>query len=655
MTLRKRGTSVYGKLSMGVSYKLLDPNGLYDARNIFDNKNVTETRHGIKRYNSTQIINRGFTLDASMLDVDYLGDDIDQEIYTRALSGSFFKVDSSTRHKLVKIGTAIYSVAASGNHTIVKANLSATTKHRGVTLGSRHIISTEDALYSWNGTTFTQLGQAAPGTLTATNTSGGSLTDTSQYQAAITFYASSIGFESNKQTSAIVTIAAATGLTLSLSDIPDDADNDLIDKVRIYLKNVTTDSEFLYVDEIDIGTTTYEIEEESLSTQTPPETHGAPSSGGGKYLAVFGKCIAYCGNSTYPDNVFISEDYLPDAFDNTETSKTLTIPGLGETTGIATGFYNNSYLNPYLVIFKRTSTHIYSELNGQKVQATLDDHVGCVSHETIRVRNGVVYFMSENGWYAIENGQLRKKDGNPLSLGNGAIDDIFSREGWAYQLNTQQLSNCFSAYYSTLGHYMTFVAEGGNDNFYKAYNYEERIGGFRVYQFKTPITCAFEGEDDNGRVCLFFGDADGRIYTFSVANPRRDEDSSAASQTIPAFFYLPFTMPGDDSCTYNFRELILKAISSENLLTVRGFHKYSMSSSESMSFDFTNDAAGFTLDVSQLDVDVLGDERTVTPYGADINRTGEVMILGFFQDILNANMGLISSQLFYNKNGNRNA
>lgn len=629
MTLKRRNLSIHKKLSMPVSYKLLDENGLYDARNIFDNKGVTETRNGIKRYNDT-------SLSGSVLSVSY------------------FKTAAGTRYKIAKIGTVLYSVAASGAHTSIKTGLSAGTKHRGVTVNNRHIIAIEtDGLFSWDGTTFTQLGQAAPASFTSAAAAGGSLTSGSNYQAAITYYASGIGFESNYLSGSIVNVSAGN-LRVALTNIPATASNALIDKVRIYLKDVSAGGEFLYIDEISLGTTTYNIDAESSSTQTPPETNAAPLSGGGKYLAVFGECVAYTGNGTYKNDVFISESYLPDAYDDTTTAKTLEIPGQGDVTGIATGLYDNAHLRPFLAIFKKTTTVIYSELDGNKVQTTIDEHVGCVSHDTIKVRNGIVYFMSENGWYAVQNGSLIKKDGKPFSLGDGAIDDIFSRNGWAYQLNASQYSNFFSAYYPTLGHYLTFVTEGSNTSFTKAYNFEERIGGFRVYEFKTAITCACEGEDDNGYQCVFLGDGNGYLYTLSVRNDRHDEDYSASSQSIPAFAYLPFVMPGDDSCSYNFRFLVVKALDSDTAVTVKAFPAYTLQQNDSMSFDFSNASPGFVLDLSQLDIGVLGDERVPTTYMADINKTGETMIIGFFQDTIDANMGLISSQISYNRNGNRN-
>jgi hypothetical protein len=648
MSVKNRTLSITNSLSMPVSFKQLSKDKLYDARNVFDNQGVTETRNGVARYNSTAVSNSPFILDESILDYDLLGSDAAQATYTTILSGSYFKTSAGVRYKIVKVGTVLFSVEASGVSTILLTGLTVTTKYRGVTLGDRHIIALEDALYSYNGTTLTQLGQAAPTTLTNIAAAGGSLTTTSQYQPAITFYASSIGFETNAISGSVVTVSGAD-LRVSLSDIPATAANELIDKVRIYLKDVTANGSMLFIDEITLGTTTYNIDAESSSTQTPPTTNAAPVSGGGKYLTVFGKCVAYTGNATYKNDVLISEEYLPDAYDDTATAKTLQIPGQGEVTGIATGLYSESYLDPYLVIFKKTSTTIYSELNGVKVQTTIDDHIGCISHDTIKVRKGVVCFMSENGWYFVQNGKISKD-----TLGEGHIDDIFSREGWAYQLNTAQYLNFFSAYYSTLKQYITFVCEGSSDSFSKAYVYEEKIGGFRIYEFKQAFTCAFEGEDDNGNQCIFIGDANGFIYTLSVKNSLHDEDYTGASQTIPTFVYQPFLVPGDEFNSCTFKILTVKALNSANSVIGKAFPEYAMASNESRTFDFTNSASGFILDQSQLDVDILRDDRIPVSRIVDINRTGEAMVIGFFQDILDANIGLLSSQLAYIKNGNRN-
>lgn len=629
MGVKRKSQSLFKKLSLPVSYKLLGEK-LYDARNIFDNKGVTETRHGLQRYNDTSIGGA-------------------------VLSLSYFKTASLDRYRLAKVGTALYNVANTGAHTSVKSSLTSTTKHRGVTLNDRHILAIEsDGLFSYNGSIFTQLGQSPPATGTVAAAAGGSLVTTNVYQVGLTFESSATGFESNAFHSEQVTVTAPN-TQIDVSDIPGTAANGTIDKVNIYLKNVTAASAYLFVAQIDLGTTTYSITEPPTSTLTPPTTHAPPLSGGGKYLTVFGKKLAYAGNATYPNDVFVSEDNLPDAFDDTETQVVLNIPGHGPVTGIATGLYNNSVLNPFLVIFKKTSTTVYTEIGDIPTQITIDDHIGCVSNETIKIHNGVVYFMSENGWYAISNGHIIKNDlGLPASLGNGDIDDIFSRTGWTYELNSSEFANMFSAYYSTLGHYMTFVAEGSNSNLYKCYTYEERIGGFRPFEFKCNFKCAADGEDDSGYQTVFLGDDVGYLFTYSTRNSRHDDDEDASEQTIDVFMLLPHIQPDDHSRTYNWKEITVRAMNSDNAVNLKIFSSFSLMTPVDYSLGFPTANLSFTLDVSQLDVGVFGDERIPVTARASINTTGEVLLVGYYQSILNANIGLISSQVNFNANGNAN-
>lgn len=628
MGLRQKNILALKKFSSGVSYRLLDDK-LYDAQNVYDDQGTTVTRNGIKRFNTTT-----------------LGGPV--------LSQSFFKTEDNTRYRIAKVGTVLYSVNATGAATSLKTGLSASTKHRGVTLDGRHIIFIEtDGIFSFNGTTFTQLGQARPTGISTAIVAGGSLVASNSYQVAVTFYASTIGFESNYFESDI--IATTADRTIRVSSIPSTAANALIDSVRIYLKDVTDGGSYLFITELSLGTTTYDIDDVASSSLTPPTTHGTPLAGGGKYATTYGKKIAYTGNNTFKSDVFISEEYLPDAFDDTITSKTLSIEGQGATTGIACGTFSDSSLDPYLVIFKKTSCTIFSEIGGFGRQSLLDPHIGCVSNETIKVVNGIIHFLSENGWYRIYNGILIKDEkNNPVALGEGDINDIFSRSGWDKELNRSVFSNFFSAVYTTNRQYWTFVAEGSNSAFSKAYVYERDISGFRVFTFKTTFTSACEGEDDSGNQVVFLSDSTGILFTYSIENSRHDEDYAGASQTIPTFIVVPFVIESDIYCTYNFRFLTVRAIASANNVTGKIFANFDLSDVSTDTFTFTDPNSGFILDVSQLDIDVLGDDRTVVPYTIDVNRCADTIAFGFYQDILDANIGLISCQLQYNKNGGPN-
>jgi hypothetical protein len=639
MPLNLRASKNLNNFNVPVSYRVHDNSGKFlDARNVNSIQDRLDTRFGTSRYNAVA-----------------LGGSV------QSLS-SFIKADG-TQYLIAKIGTELISVSATGAHTVIKTGLSALTVHRGVTGNDRHIIAIgSDGLFSWNGTIFTQLGQAAPSVPTLAEAASGDLVATNIYQVAISFYASSIGFESNYSESLPFTLTGANK-TLDVSAIPATADNALIDTVYIYLKNVTTDGAYLYVSEVALGATTFQITAESTSSDTPETTHDIPNkdaspegSGGGKYLTNFNSKLVFTGNASRPNEVYFSETDLPDAFNSLDTATRIPVPGQGPVTGLAVGLFGDSVLDPFLVIFKGKSTRIYSEIGDQPKMVVLSEEIGCVSHDTITVKNGVVYFLSEEGWRAIAGGRfVTDKSGEAITLSNGDIDDIFRTSGYTYEVNRNGMARTFSVYYPTLDQYITWVSEGANNAYTKAYVYEFDIGGFKPYEFAVDATCAVLGETSSGRDQVLFGTSNGYILKHSIAEARSDVDSANTVTAINAFAVLPW-MPedGDFDATYSFRELILKAITSQYDLTVKTYIDYNLATVESKDYDFTDSADGFTLDEDELDVGVLSDGRKIVPSRGDINRVGETIAIGFYQSIIDANIGLISMQVDSNKNGNRN-
>jgi hypothetical protein len=630
MPLQRRATNQFRNFNIGVNYKVYDTgNTMRDAKNVCTIQDRLVTRYGYSRFNAVAF---------------------DEAI----TSMSFFK-NSDTVYRLTKSGTTLYDAKATGAHTSVKTGLTAGIKHRALTFNGRHIVACgNDGLFSWNGTTFTQLGQSAPTTLTAAIASGGSLTTGDNYQAAITFYASTVGFESNAQLSGIVS-ASGTDLRVALSDIPATASNDLVDRVRIYLKNVSDNSNFLFIDEINLGTTTYNIDNESTSTQTPPTTNAAPLSGGGKYLTTFNERLVVAGNNNFKNDVFFSEPNLPDAFDDTDTARTLNIPEDGDITGLATGLFNDSQLDPYLVIFKKNSTHVYSEIGGSLKFVTIDNRVGCVSHDTIIVRRGSVYFLSDRGWRVIFNGSIYKAEkSNNATLSNGDIDDIFTSKGFVYEVNRSQLVNAFSAYYPTLEQYITWIAEGSNNSFSKQYCYELELDKFKPYEFTISATCATASEDVSGNPCVMFGDSGGYIYKHSIEENKVDVNPANESAAIDAFAQFSWNpTEGDFDASYNFREFIIRAITGGDI-TVKAWRDFNLSENKEYTYSFPDPISGFILDESFLDVDVFSDGRAIVQARNDINMTGKVLLLSVYQNSLTESMELLSAQVDFSKNGNPN-
>jgi len=124
------------------------------------------------------------------------------------------------------------------------------------------------------------------------------------------------------------------------------------------------------------------------------------------------------------------------------------------------------------------------------------------------------------------------------------------------------------------------------------------------------------------------------------------------------FLYFNWQPNEDYDATYNFRDLIIDAISDpdtgDNDLEARVFVGFNRQNSFSTDFDLTSTQGGFILDLSMLDVDVLADDRARVRVKGDINRTGRNILIGLFQDELGAKLRLIASQLNFSKNGNSN-
>lgn len=634
MPLRRKNAKKYRSFDFPVSFKMNEArdNRLRDALNVFSNQGRLETRYGRSLYN----------LDA---------------LPGPVMSLSFFENAKNEKFILAKVGDKLYSVARSGAHTVVKTGLSGLTRHSGLTFArgssSRQIISIEeDGLFQFDGENFTQLGQTPPikpevvigsGTFTA-----------GAYRVGLTYYSSKTGFETNiGPLSNSISPTAAQGI--EVTGIPVTAPNLTIDKVRIYIKAADSINEPTFVSEVNLGTTTYLISATPLSTEVPPLANGVPLAGGAKYLAEFNRCLVYSGNNTYPNDVYFSEEDLPDAFnDGTAPDRKVLYASLdGAITGLATGLYNNSVLDPFLVIFKKRSTHIYSEINGEGKFVPISREIGCVSHETIRVKNGVVYFLSEQGWRTIINGQFVTNNvGNPATLGDGDIDDIFRTPGYAYEANKTMLEKSFSVYFSALDQYMTWIAEGGNTEFSKTYVYEYKIGGFKPYQFLTPATAACTGHENVGEV-VYIGDANGRIYTHSSYEERSDQDETGTPVAIEAKASMSWVDGDDLDATYNYRELILRRLAGSGTLLASIALDFDFESSGEFSFE--SPQSGFILDISKLDVDAFGtNERSIISSRVDINRVGESILVSFYQKGLDQNIGLVAAQLEFSKNGNKN-
>jgi len=628
VALSKRASGKWKSFAIPVSYRVGETaNKLSDARNVYATSERLDTRFGFSRFISTPI--------------------------SGLQSLSFFKDVDNEKYVIAKAGSSLYSIDENGAKTEVYSGVDATEKHRGLTLNNRHVVAAgSTGLLSYDGTVVDKLGLDPPLAPTTTLVvSSGSIAD-GEYEISYTFYSSTTGFETNNGNKADAVTVATPDSEIAVTNIISNSTNSSIDKIRIYMSKDSGSS--LFIAELPLGTTNYSITVDSSNTSTPPTTHGKPLAGGAKYLTEFNAKLAYAGNSTFKNDVWFSEQYLPDAFDNTATQTVLNISGDGDITGLATGFYNNSVLDPFLVIFKKTSTHIYSEREGFARLVTLNQKIGCVSNETIEVKNGAVFWLSTQGWRAIIDGIMVSKDDNPITLANGDIDDIFKRPGWANQVNTSKFSDFFSVYYPVLDQYITFVAEGGNIFFKKAYVYQFEVGGFYPYEFNLNFVDATSGEDSANDETVFLADTSGYIYTHSIKEDRTDVDSNNAIDTISAYAHTIW-LDGDDlDASFNFREFLVRSFS-RNTMTIKVWIDYDdLSDSEEHTYTF-DDSTGIIIGTFVFgDTTTFGQENKIVTARSDINRVGENIRIGLYQEAVNANMALVRAQLDFSKNGNRN-
>lgn len=647
MSLRFGAKRLYREFNKGVSYKSGDiGDKLIDAQNMLIIQNKLQTRPGLKKFTS-------------------------EALPAAPNSLSFYKLDSGVSHVIAKAGTVIKeSDPDDGVFATIKSGLTSTTKHDALTVRGRHILAVEsDGLFSYNGTTFAELGVTPPTAPTVVATNGaGTLTDKT-YRVCITYECETTGFESNAGTDSgtVSTSGGNDGIDVSAIPVSTHA---LVTHKNIYLKNTTDGGAYLYVATITNATTTYTIAANPASTAaSPPTDNDTPVAGGAKYLALFNSQVVSAGNSTYPSDIFFANTDEPDGWST--DNPLVHVNGEGPITGLAVGYYQGATdLNQYLVGFKKRHITIYF----QSINDAADDMqidipgVGCVSHKTIKVKDGNVYFLSDFGWRIISNGKLVEEN-----LGKGDIDDIFRINGFTYGVNKQQLQNAFAVYYSELDAYMCWVSEGSSSSFTKCYVWHMDVEQW-MPQTMGLATCACTGEDENGEETVYLGNLDNHVYDFSIRNTHSDDATtqgfvldvdqldideleSDSSTSIPIFALFNWQPNEDFDATYNFRDLIIEAIgdasSALSTATIKAYLNFSRSSVFTYTYDFYRQE-GFTLDVSMLDVDILGDDRTRGRIASDLNKTAQNIMIGVYQDVILAKLQLLAYQLNFSKNGNRN-
>lgn len=656
MPQRLKQTFQFKNLNLPVSYNSQVKNKMRDARNVFTNRDRLDTRHGVSRLNNFAAGAYAFFLDDSKLDLNKLdsGNFVsDESVLSDIKSVTFFKKTDNTSYYIVKAGSSLYSINNSDVHQFLVNGLDTDLKHRAITMTDRHIIAIgTDGLYSYDGTIFSSLGQDSSDTAVTVAASGsGNTLTASDYQVAFTYYASSIGFESNLSV-ASSTVTVTSGEQIDVSAIPTTASNSLIDKKRIYVKDVTNEGAWLFWSEINLSVTTETIDEDPTSSQTPPTKNARPLGANAKFIEKFGNKAVIAGINGYESDILFSEEYLPDAFDDSSTRIVFKANGNGPITGIKVGYYTQDNLSPYLCVFKKKNIDVYSSIGGSVSYSTISTTTGAINQDTIQEINGDIYFMSESGFHIISNGRLYEKNNQAVKLSDSDIDSIFTENGFTYELNKTDFDNFFSVYYQSLNQYMTFVSESGTTLINKSYNYEFDIQGFRPYEFYLNYFCACIGEDALGNEIVVLGGKNGRFYKHGIPVDKYDVDLSNTATNISAYAQLFWLEHEDFDSTLNFGGMIIKALTSANDITVNCWLNYHLSELYGKAYSFNDSEGSFILDESYLDQDFLSDGRTIVKtLSSGIYKTAKSLLVGFYQEGQNKNLGILSCQIDASKNG----
>ena len=167
--------------------------------------------------------------------------------------------------------------------------------------------------------------------------------------------------------------------------------------------------------------------------------------------------------------------------------------------------------NGYLLIFKKRSLYYQSgPLLSRRIDKVHGSQVGCVSHRSIQEIQGMIFFLSARGVYAVRGGQIPTEISVPIAdkFLNDDLNLIYATSAHDF-LNRQYILHIPSK--TTTANDMTFVFD-----YYRQ--------GWLVWKGINALGGALEYRDD-----IYFSDTSGPIYRFQDA---RNDDGAPISAFI---------------------------------------------------------------------------------------------------------------------------
>jgi hypothetical protein len=317
---------------------------------------------------------------------------------------------------------------------------------------------------------------------------------TGTFQIRVTYYNSNTGHESSASDSSAS--QALTAQKLSLTNIPVSADAQVTSR-KIYIRNTANQTAFRLADTIanNVDTTlTVDVTTSSLTILAPNTTENDEPPSTAKFAAWFNSYMFVADD----DNIYWSKKDYPESFDGEDYEPIGANDGQ-KITGLV-GYED------VLLIFKSRSVYVLTGKSpvSWRIEPLFTD-IGCVSHRSIVVAGGALWWWSEDGpvkW----DGTGKPSKIAQLLLGGITINDTYRHKiQGALDINNQMVV-------------WTYPESGETENTAMVpFNY--RLDCFPSNKWDPMHVASLATVEDNtGKRWVYAGNYNGQIFRFADAN-----------------------------------------------------------------------------------------------------------------------------------------
>jgi hypothetical protein len=431
----------------------------------------------------------------------FTGGQVTGQVEFRQVSGG----SVNKQHVCTTLGGNIAVVDTNGNFTEVSGWTPTLSYPDMKSANNRLFMVDGTSAKKWTGSALQNFGIVRPidtdWTL-STGISVGTMPPDSEYHVAITYYNSSTGHESSRSIDKSVATAndgnSVHALTVTLNT-PTDTQ---VDKIRIYIRKVGLGSTFTQTAEVasNIGGYTVDVTDTQINNQilkAPGLSSNDPPPTGIRYLALHeGRLFVSDGS-----DIFYSDINKPEAFSTLRSIAAVSRDGQA-VTGLAA-------VKDQLLIFKQDSIWAVfgSDPQTWQVRLVVPD-IGCVSHRSIVVVEGTVFFWSEQGPYSWDVG------GRPDPIGKRFVSPTVHSS--AVNFTNHQAICAAVELVDQKVHFAYPSASSTRADLILTFNY--RVGGFEAINDPMDVASMATVSDGADRPWVFIGSYNGLLFKCGVNN-----------------------------------------------------------------------------------------------------------------------------------------